>query len=237
MSITVYSMAYNEEVIMEFFAKHYHDRFPGCRIVIYDNQSTDRTAEIARANDCEVVKYNTNGQVDDDKLRNLKNSCWKDATTEWVAVCDMDEMLEINVQQLTEEDAKGVTLIKSEGYNMVNLADSYDIPSMKHGSRCPPYDKIYLFKRSVIQDINYTHGGHHVNPVGQIKYSDKLYLCYHYININPELTYKKHQYTKTRLSQRNKQMGWGNQYTTELTLEQVHVNYRNARTGVHKIRD
>ena len=91
--------------------------------------------------------------------------------------------------------------------------------------------------KSVINEINYTHGGHHVGPIGNVKYSDKLYTLYHYINIHPELTYNKHQYTKQRLSEKNKRFGWGNQYNTELTMEQVQVNYRNARGGVHKIRD
>ena len=71
---------------------HYRERFPGCRIVVNDNMSTDRTAQIARANCCEVI-IDTNFRKIDAPLTKIKNSCWKTASTDWVLVCDLDELL------------------------------------------------------------------------------------------------------------------------------------------------
>jgi len=234
--ITVYTMAYNEEVMMQFMIDHYRSRFPQCKIVVYDNESTDATAAISLANNCEVITYCTNAQVDDDKLRNLKNNCWKTATTDWVLVCDVDELLEINEDQLKEEDSLGTTIIKSEAYNMVNLEDNYNLAAMDHGSRCSSYDKDYLFKRAVIKEINYVPGGHYTNPVGINKNSSKLYRAYHYINIHPELTFKKYQYTKIRLSEINKKMGWGVHYNRDVPLEEVRSWFAGARSNLIKVR-
>ena len=54
--ITIYTIAYNEEVMLPFMIKWYRERFPECKIVVYDNFSTDKTEEIALSNDCQVVK-------------------------------------------------------------------------------------------------------------------------------------------------------------------------------------
>ena len=58
-------MAYNEAVLLQFMINHYRIRFPDCNIVIYDNQSTDDTKKIALENGCEVVEFNSNGEVND----------------------------------------------------------------------------------------------------------------------------------------------------------------------------
>ena len=102
--ITVYTIAYNEELIMQFMIDHYRSRFPGCNIVVYDNMSTDNTTKIARANDCEVIQYDTNNQIQDRRYIEIKNNCWKNALTEWVLICDMDELLDINAEQLKKEE-------------------------------------------------------------------------------------------------------------------------------------
>src|SRR5271165_1255231 len=167
--ISIFLMAYNEELLIKYMIDHYRTRFPNCFITVYDNESTDNTAKIAAENGCTVIPYPTGGYVDDDKLRNLKNNCWKNATTDWVLVCDTDELLDINEEDLRREDALGTTIIKSEAYNMVNMFDNYDIAGIDHGTRCESYDKDYLFKRSVLSEINYVHGGHRTNPIGAVR--------------------------------------------------------------------
>lgn len=229
--ISIFLMAYNEELLMKFMIDHYRTRFPGCFITVYDNESTDNTAAIAKENDCTVIPYPTGGWVDDHKLKLLKDTCWKTATTEWVLVCDTDEMLDINESDLKKEDALGTTIIKSEAYNMINLYDNYDIAGIDHGTRCQAYDKDYLFKRTAFTEINYCHGGHRTNPVGTIKPSSKKYICWHYINVNPQRCFEKHQYTKARMSEMNKRNGWGTQYNKERTMEDIIGNYKNVRNS------
>lgn len=210
--ITIYAVAYNEEVFLQFMIDHYRNRFPNCHIVVYDNQSSDRTVEIAKANGCDVIEFNTNNQISDRKYLEIKNSCWKSAQTDWVLVCDVDELLNINQEQLLEEESWGVTIILSEAYNLINMEDNFDFANIKYGSRCSPYDKSYLFKRSVIQEINYTPGCHVCNPVGSVTYSDKPYLLYHYKCLNPDFHVDRYkEYTK-RLSDENRRNGWGSHY-------------------------
>ena len=84
--ITVYTIAYNEAVFIQFMIDHYRARFPDCRIVVYDNMSADRTVNIALTNGCEVIPFDTNGQLQDRRYIEIKNSCWKDATTDWVLI-------------------------------------------------------------------------------------------------------------------------------------------------------
>src|SRR3989344_6620786 len=132
--ITVYTLTYNEEVMIQFMIDHYRARFPGCRIGVNDNMSTDNTVKIARANGCEVI-IDTNFRKLDEPLTKIKNSCWKQAQTDWVLVCDLDELLDINEAELKEEEKAGTTIIRSEGYDMVDMEDTLDVPGMKYGAR------------------------------------------------------------------------------------------------------
>lgn len=80
--ITLYTMAYNEEVFLKYMIDHYRSRFPNCRIILHDNESTDSTAAIARENNCEVINFPTNNEIDEFKITQLKNNCWKSANTD-----------------------------------------------------------------------------------------------------------------------------------------------------------
>ena len=55
--ITIYTIAYNEEMILPFFIVWYRDRFPDCKIIVYDNYSTDNTKQVALNDNCEVIYY------------------------------------------------------------------------------------------------------------------------------------------------------------------------------------
>jgi hypothetical protein len=228
--ITVYTLAYNEEVFLQFMIDHYRSRFPGCHIVVNDNQSTDRTKEIALSNNCEVVYFDTNNQIDDSKITELKNSCWKTAQTNWVLVCDVDELLNINEEQLKVEEAAGATVIRSEGWNMVNMEDNYDFSNIKHGCRVHQYDKSYLFKKSEIQNINYNAGGHHANPQGRNQPSQNVYKLYHYKCINPDYLVERFKWTAARLSQTNIKNGWGT-YWLNQTEESIRAGFKGGREG------
>jgi glycosyltransferase involved in cell wall biosynthesis len=232
--ISVFTMAFNEEVLLQFMIDHYRSRFPGCEIYVYDNESTDRTAEIALANNCHVIPYLTNGQVDDKKLTEHKNSCWKQSKTDWVLVCDVDELLDINQSDLINEETLGTTIIKSEGYNMVNMEDNFDLAEITHGARCLPYDKSYLFNKRLIKEINYAPGGHNCSPIGNIAYSNKAYLLYHYNGINIEYHVQRHILTGQRMSEVNRSNGWGNQYL--ISPEQKRQAMLHARTYATKVK-
>lgn len=206
--ITVYTLTYNEEVLMPFMIDHYRTRFPNCRIIIYDNSSTDNTVSIAKDNNCEVRNYNSNNTLNDNLHIQIKNTCWKDADTDWVLVCDFDELLDISEKQLKQEESLGNTKIKTEGWTMINMEDNLNIHDMKYAVRETQYDKDVLFNKKYISEINYGVGCHHSNSVGQIKYSDP-YKLYHYKYLSLNIEIAKSKETTRRLSEENKKNGWG----------------------------
>ncbi len=233
--ITVYTVTYNEEVMIQFMIDHYRERFPGCHIVIYDNMSTDNTIKIAKVNGCEVVPFDTRGAFMDRRNMDIKNSCWKSAETDWVLMCDLDELLDINQSQLKKEEALGITIIKSKGYDMVAMDENLDIAGMKYGVRDDGHDKSYLFNKKFIQEINYNPGAHLSDPKGVVKYSKKRYICFHYCFINYKVTVAKYKVYSSRKmkSPEDIMMHWGGNFETP---EEIRKIYTDARRRAVKIR-
>lgn len=207
--LTIFITTYNEEIIIKFMIDHYRLNFPNCNIILRDNQSTDKTVEIALQNNCEVISYDTGGEIDDFFLRDLKNNCWKNAKTDFVLVCDPDELLMINESQLKQEELAGATIINTQGYDMVNMEDNFDLPNIKYGSADNNYSKSILFNKKFIKEINYECGAHKSNPVGSVKLSHNIYDLYHYKFINQEYLIDRFKLTKKRLSKKNIQYGMG----------------------------
>ena len=207
--ITIYTIAYNEEVILPFMIKWYRDRFPECKIIVYDNFSSDKTEEIALSLDCEVIKYDSGDQVRDDLYLEIKNNCWKQAKTDWVLICDSDEFFDINQEQLQEEHC---SIILSKGYNMVNLEDDLIFDNIKFGIRAKQYDKYYLFNKSKVKEINYEAGCHSANPKGEIKFSKNTYNLLHYTMLSEQYLIDRYKRNFERLSKENKINGWGVHY-------------------------
>ena len=93
--VTVHIITYNEEVMIGFCIEHYRKKFPNCIIKIYDNYSTDNTVAIAEGYGCEISNYNSYDKFDEQTLIKLKDTCWKNSETDWVVVCDCDELIDI----------------------------------------------------------------------------------------------------------------------------------------------
>lgn len=231
--ITIHTLAFNEEFHIQHMIDHYRSKFPTCKFVIHDNGSTDGTLAIARKNGCEILPFDTGGKFSDLKNIEVKNHCWKNDETEWVLCCDMDEFVDINEEQLRKEDAAGATMIRFEGYNMVNMEGCKTFESIKYGDRAWPYDKSYLFKRTHIKEINYSVGCHNCNPVGQVKVSDGIYKAYHYRFISEEETIKRYITYGPRLSAENLKHGWGEHYLKK--EQEIRGEYALLRSRAIKI--
>lgn len=228
--ITIYTHTYNSEIILPFFIKFYRERFPNCKIVIYDNESLDNTVAIAKSLNCDAHVYSTNGVIDFRKGHHIKNNSWKDATTEWVLMSDSDEMIDINEDKLQKETELGSTLISSEAYTMVNMEDNLDLDNIRHGFRDKIYDKILIFNKQKIVDINYDFGSHRVRPRGHIQYSINKYRMYHYHFLNPELTMLSYKNATSRLTQESIRHGWGSHYlrNDEAKIKELFIRIRNS---------
>ena len=235
--ITIYTLTYNEELMIEFFINHYRNRFPNCNIVIYDNESTDNTVDIAKKYGCEIITYSTDNTLSDQKYLDIKNNCWKESKTDWNIICDCDELIEVTYEDLLNEEKLGTNFFKFEGYSMMNNTDNINIPEMKYGFRDPGYGKDYLFDKKYINEINYAPGCHTSNPTltnqNKLKYSDKIYRALHYKYLSPKYTIDRYSLFKQRLSEDNKHRGWGIHYS--FSSESIIKYYEETNKHLIKI--
>jgi glycosyltransferase involved in cell wall biosynthesis len=224
--MTVFTITFNEQLMLPFFIKHYRERFPNCKIVVYDNESTDNTVKIAKDNGCEVITYKTNNELDDLMYLTIKNTCWKNEKG-WVIVADCDELVEVSDIDLYTMESLNITALKSQGYNMVNLEDNLEIECINNGVRAESYDKLYCFDARKIQSVNYNPGAHSCNPTGDVNYSDCEFICRHYKYINPDYMVERHKVFASRLSKENRRMGFGCHYLYK--EKQIREEFQNAR--------
>ncbi len=224
--IEIFTICYNEEIILQKFIDHYRTRFPNCEITIYDNMSTDYSRQIAIKNGCRIIDYDSNNQIRDDLYLEIKNNCWKNANTDWVLIVDTDEFIYINEQQLKNEESLGKTIISFEGWNLITMSDNPDIIDLdlKCGSRAAQYDKSYLFNKKFIKEINYSAGCHYCTPKGKIQYSENKYLMCHWKALGLNYMINRHTEFGKRMSKQNLDKGWGVHYLYNST--QIRDNWK-----------
>ncbi len=232
--ITIYTLTYNEEIILPFMIKHYRERFPNCKIVIYDNYSTDNTISIAMENNCVVFKFESENTLRDDIHMQIKNNCWKNCETDWCCVVDCDELLDINSVFLENTNAN---IIKPNCWSMFGIGES--INDIKHGIREENYDKLCCFKPHLFKEMNYSPGCHFAEPIlkdnnSKLQYNEKPVLMYHYKWLNWEYTYNRNKMLAKRVSEVNKQNLWGVHYG--LAEEEQFKHYLDCIKNRIKIR-
>lgn len=232
--ITIHTISYNEEMMLPYFIEHYRKMFPDCRIVIYDNESTDHSFNIAMSYGNIVwLPYSTGGKLSDKTYLEIKNNCWKSAATDWVLIADIDEHLYINQHELQNESDQGATVIIADGYNMVNLNEDLLVENIHHGVRAQSYDKFYLFNKAKIPEICYGPGAHRASPVGKVRFSKKNYICKHYKYVNIDYMIARHANFASRLSDDNIKKGYGSHY--RYSEDVIRAEFNEARKKAIKI--
>ena len=221
MNVTIFVICFNEQFMLPFFIKWYRDRFPNCKIVVYDNFSTDNTVKIALENNCEVRQYDTEGKLSDSKYLEIKNNCWKDSDTDWNLIADADEFLDIRPEDLNTDQ----TLYKAKGYNMCNVEGLDNVLDIKHGIESEAYDKVVCFNKLYIKEINYTPGCHSCNPIGDVIYTPKRPKLLHMKFLDEDYLVNRYKMFKNRMSEENIKMGWGIQYREEENI--IRESFRN----------
>ena len=207
MEITIYSLCWNEEIILPYYFKHYKKQFPSAKFIIYDNMSNDKSRQIIKDNGGEIVNFVTNNQSREDLQMNLRNHCWKSANTDWVLICDIDEFLDVNETylKLTKN-----TILKSEGYEMVG--DTFQLETLKLGTRNNYLDKCLLFNKKFIIEINYLNGCHDCFPVGTILYNKNRIILRHFKYFKLDYVVNRFEILAKRLSKENLDNSWSLHY-------------------------
>jgi glycosyltransferase involved in cell wall biosynthesis len=218
MKIHLYAVAWNEEFMMPFFMRHYAKFCE--KIIIYDNESTDGTAEIVEKMGGEIRTWSSNNKLDDSMYLEIKNNAYKKSrgSADWVIVCDSDEFIYHPnlVNLLSEYKSMGINFPKTEGYEMIpncfiekdcDLVDNY-----KYGSRYVNLDKRAIFNPNL--EIKYGPGCHSSNtPELAVQSENADIKILHYKYLNPNYLILRHKLLGSRLSDSNIQHNWGVQYT------------------------
>lgn len=148
-TIHVISIMHNEEFILPYFLKHYEF---ADRITIFNDHSTDRTAEIASSDPfVELHDYRYDG-LKEHEFNSTFEKAAKDSDCDWVMCVDADEFITGDLP-----DVSGVVL-KTVGYTMVGrtgrLEDCKKV-------RTPMYDKPVVFDPTL--NVNFGAGRHTIN--------------------------------------------------------------------------
>lgn len=216
-TIHLYTLCKNEEEIIPFFLAYYESFVD--KITVFDNGSIDNSnVLLSQHPKCEIIRFDTKGEMRDDILMLIKNSAWKESIgiADWVIVCDIDEFLYHRdlISYVNKCKKKGETICETEGYNMIcDDYPKYDmsiIDQVKEGAYSKKFSKTILFDPNEIIELNARPGGHVVVPEGnvRIKKSNGLKLLHYKYLGGLERLANRWNTMGTTLSAINKENGW-----------------------------
>jgi glycosyltransferase involved in cell wall biosynthesis len=229
MNITIVLLCFNERAILPHMVKHYRKYLPSCKIIIYDNESTDGSVEIALFLGCTVISWNSNNIIDDKKYIDIKNNCWKHIKDGWIIMADMDEFLCITEEELMDETNRGTTILSIKGIDMIGESQTLDLSDIDLQSITKYVENDWLskklcFLRNSIEEINYDVGCHTCKPIGKIQYSEKLYLNKHMCNLGLNFLIDR-IIKRYERSEKMRSEGWCVHYIND--VEKIKNNYND----------
>ena len=233
--IHVYAVCKNEIEFLPFITSYYKNIAD--KIIIYDNQSVDGSKEyIASHPLCTLKEYNTKNELRDDIHMFIKNSVWKDSigVADWVIVADLDELIyhKSLIKELQLYKKLGVTIPTVEGFNMISktypVKGESIIKQVKYGAYSRQYSKNIIFDPNKITEINFTAGGHSIEPVGDVKFGGYLKLLhYKYLGTDDRMLTRWNEVGKT-LSNINIKNNWGIERTKpEIIIHRINTVFKN----------
>ena len=221
MAVHLYAICWNEGAMIDFFLRHYEgivDRF-----IVFDDGSTDGTAETLRAHpkvDLRRFERRVRSSLVLSMLA-VYNEAWKESRwqADWVIVTNIDEHLHHPdmLQYLADCRRQGVTAIPALGYNMV--AAAFPDTAMRlsdvvtRGAPNRHMSKLDIFDPDAVGEINYGTGRHQAWPTGRIVWparDEVMNLHYKYLGRNRLAN--RHVALKAGLGSLDRRRGWGFHY-------------------------
>lgn len=217
-SLHLYLMTYNDEELLPWVIQYYQRSLSNFSFTIVDNESTDRTPQMARELGGSVKIFHSNG-MEEAKKMNARNTMWKESQSDWVIVADSDEVLQICDRMLIALELENANVAKSTiTYHMIDGKDPDVISDIRTGVRDTSgrWFKSLLFKPKDIKDMGYSPGSHRSNPVPKdgtsIRHTTYPILLYHYKYFLKKRFERGHLARGARLSEDNLKHQWGIQY-------------------------
>jgi glycosyl transferase family 2 len=225
-NIHVHLLSHDHEPILKWSIRHY--RTFANRIVVHDG-GPDHTQKIhALTHGCEVLEWETGGQLNDELAMKLKNECWIGTDADWVIVADADELIYFPqgaTLTIAGLEDLGAAMIKPQGYEMF----SDELPpekgqiyeTIKDGARDDKwYAKPILFSPARISETEFGLGAHEADPVmkngkqyhvgANWPISPDVYLLHFHQIGGLQRIAERYDATRKRLSRVNEQHLWGN---------------------------
>ena len=171
----------------------WRNRVPGCSLTLVvlceaNVCPEDETYDLAAQFDCSIVEFQTNARRawrDADVLsaaRDARAHLWKhDALVRgaaWVALPDLDELLDIDAATLRRATREGVTVFRAEGFNL--FGDSLDYRKATRGAPSRLHSKTLLFRPAHVDGIATTPGNHEDTARGHLVYNSTRLFHFKY---------------------------------------------------------
>jgi len=174
MRVHVYTFCLNEERLVPFFLRHYHSGWVE-RIVVHDNESTDRSVELLTADPrVEVRVFHTPNQDDKKTLNPIRNRVWRESqgVADFVVMVDFDEFLYHYDMPgfLGRVKERQYPVCRAYGWNMVCErfpADDGKTPLtqlVRRGYNHYEYSKPCLIQPDLLLEPGWWPGAHNASP-------------------------------------------------------------------------
>jgi hypothetical protein len=144
-------------------------------------------------------------------------------------MADMDEFLCITEEDLKSEKELGNTIISIRGLDMIGESNTLcltdiDLQKITKYVYNKKEDKSLCFYRNSIGEMNYTIGAHIAYPIGDVKYSQKIYYNKHmsYLGLNYIINKMISRYER---SEKMRGFGLATHYTNN--EEEIIQDYNN----------
>ena len=221
--LEVFCVTWNEEKILPDFIKWYRSRVPNCLITVIDNQSTDLTTKIAIENECKVISFTSNDEMDEKTLMDIRNSYWKESEAQWCLVVDADEWVGITEDALRKMSKLSANIYKCVGYEMFGTEED-TIDTLVYGCPSAGYCKPVLFKPPHFNEINLHPGSHDAERIPKIEtiWGEPIIAMYHTIWRSWSNGIERAHLLAKRRSEHSRLQGWNIHYEFD---DSVHLDY------------
>lgn len=196
---------------MPYFMKHY-SQFAS--VVVLENNSTDKTVQIAKSWGARVWEQDIPDVIDDQWYIDIKDNIWKSSKADWVMVVDCDEFIyHPNLVEVLEQTSG--TIIEPTFYEMFSekfpTTETQIYDEVKFG--CDGGPKINIFRPGKIKEINYQGGCHNATPLGDVQFAKNTGICtLHMRFLSLQYVLDRSKHSAQRLSEFNKRTGLGFHY-------------------------